>query len=94
MKIKVYQENNVTFRVNDDIKEYSLDDYHLVYEMDWNRYELPSDEKFLELLFSQFNNPPYPPSYKGHSMSVADIVTIDDRAYICASFGWNKITLK
>lgn len=91
MKITIYQENNPMFRVDDEQKVYEKAHYHKVYEMDWNRYELPKDENILETLWSVFNNPPYPESYKGHSMSVGDIVELDDRVYICASIGWNKV---
>lgn len=102
MKIIIYQENNPMFRVDSNKKVYDKSDYHKVYEMDWNRYELPNDNNILETLFATFNQPPYPPSYKGHSMSVGDIVEIrihEDFAkgsakYICDDFGWNKVEWK
>lgn len=99
MFITIYQEVNPTFRVDSNKKLYKIGDYKEVYEMEWNRYELPNDKDILEALFATFNQPPYPPSYRGHSMSVGDIVEIRDhkdftkgsRKYICDSFGWNKI---
>lgn len=102
MKIIIYQENDPMFRVDDSKKNYDKNSYHKVWEMDWNRYELPSDKNILEALFTTFNQPPYPPSYKGRSLSVGDIVEFrihenclkGATKYICANCGWNKVEWK
>ena len=107
--VKIYQENDPTFRVDDKVKLYDADKYHLVYKARLNVGMLDgvaehngSDESILNALFELFNCGNYPEDYKGHSMSVGDIVVLSSHEsfemgsdkYICASFGWNKIEWK
>ena len=68
---------------------FNIDDYKFVYGMG------SSTAPELDGLFEKFNlHRPY--DFKGHSMSVSDVVAIreDDnwRWYYCDSFGWEDIT--
>ena len=92
MKIIIYQENNPMFRVNDNKKVYDKKKYHKVWEEDvLDSLYFGKDKQTLELLFERFNMEDKPESYMGRSMSVGDIVEIDNNVYVCASFGWNKV---
>ncbi len=92
MKIIIYQENNPTFRVDDSKKVYDKKKYHKVWEEDvLESLYFGKDKETLELLFERFNIQDKPEDYTGHSMSVGDIVEIDNNVYVCASFGWNKV---
>ena len=89
MKVTIYQENDPMFRVDDNKKVYDKEKYHKVYEYKAMAVE-ESPEDFLETVFCQFNGEK-PEGYNGHSLSVGDIVELDNSVYICASCGWNRI---
>ncbi|MFF0532848.1 hypothetical protein ACFYT3_31300 [Nocardia amikacinitolerans] len=70
------------------------------------RYTLPAatagtDPLLLERVFAAFNDHPVHPSDQPHaeawiakrlrSLSVGDVVALDDRYYACASVGWTSI---
>lgn len=93
MKITIYQENDPMFRVDDEKKIYDKNSYHKVYEYKTVVVE-ESVEDLLENIFSVFNRGNYPEEYKGHSLSVGDIVELENVAYICANCGWNKVEWK
>lgn len=71
------------------------------YKPVWNGTEQARDNyDLLDYLFKKFNTN-HPAGFKGHSMSVSDIVTIatckeyeikDTKYYYCDSFGWIDIT--
>jgi len=44
----------------------------------------------LEELFTELNIN-HPADYKGHSLSVSDIVEIDNHYYYCDAYGWKEI---
>lgn len=46
----------------------------------------------LDEIFTKFNISK-PKDFIGHSLSVSDIVYIDDSYYYCDSFGWTKINI-
>lgn len=75
-------------------KEFSLDDYKLVGEGmvlgNGNVEGDYTDEDVLEDLFIAFNENK-PMHFKGRSLSVSDVVSLDGRAYYCESFGWKRI---
>lgn len=48
------------------------------------------ETKDLEELFEQFNTK-WHPLFRGHSMSVSDVVVTDDGAFFCDSVGFEKI---
>lgn len=69
--------------------------YKKVYEYDiedTNR----SNESILEDAFRKLNgydgNTEFPEDFKGHSLSVSDIIVLDEKSvYMCDSFGWEEI---
>lgn len=71
-----------------NIEELSNFGYDVVYNNDWN---IPTDEiEALEELFYVFNME-HPTDFKGHSLSVSDIVKINDKYYYCNSCGWKLL---
>ena len=71
---------------------WSFDSYRSV----WNGTEEARDDlDLLNYLFEMFNVN-HPKGYRGHSMSVSDVIRIDEnnetRFYFCDSFGWADIT--
>lgn len=94
MKVTIYQEINPSFRVDDDKKLYKIGDYKIVWEGKIVLVE-ESIEDSLETIFELFNNGNYPKDYRGHSLSVGDIVEFENGdMWICASCGWNKVEWK
>ena len=68
--------------------EFNFSDYNLIYE---GEIEVEDINKTLEDLFRIFNNE-RPSDFKGHSLSVSDLVEIDNKFYYCDSHGWIDIT--
>ena len=67
---------------------FNFKDYTLTYE---GEIEVEDVNKTLEDLFTIFNIN-RPQDFKGHSLSVSDIIEIDDKYYYCDSVGWTDIT--
>ena len=51
-------------------------------------------DRTLESLFIRFNGRQLPEGFKGHSLSVSDVIEIDNTFYYCDSFGFEPIELK
>lgn len=88
-ELKIYQINNnadYEFRGFNFAKEYgfSMNDYKLVYE------GKRKDSYELENAFEEFNCH-IPLDFKGHSLSVSDIVEINGRKWYCDNFGWYEV---
>ena len=69
--------------------QFSLNDYEVVYEGELN----PNNNKpeaVLDTLFEIFNIS-RPEDFKGHSLSVSDVVELDGVNYYCDSVGWVKV---
>ena len=58
--------------------------YNKIYEFDTN------EDLSLEDIFYIFNMN-RPEDFKGHSLSVSDIVDVDGESYYCDRFGWKVI---
>ena len=69
---------------------FNFKDYKLVYEDVIIPNEGPI-ENTLEELFEVFNVE-RPADFKGHSLSVSDIVELDGHYYYCDNVGWTDIT--
>ena len=89
MKYEIFQVNDqyrhdVGFERYNFVKKYvgepRRDWYDLVYEFDGEGFELDD-------IFEKFNID-RPDDFKGHSMSVSDVVGIDGRYYYCDSWTW------
>ena len=93
MLITILQEKNPTFHVLEGQK-FNRQDYTVVYRTTATKFAgNPGIEHkvLLKMLFERFNRGNYPEDYKGHSMSVGDIVVLDNFVYVCKSLGWGKI---
>lgn len=69
-------------------EKFDLNNYKVVYEG-----QIESDcstIEILEHLYERFNISK-PADYNGHSLSVSDVVVLDNVAYYCDSFGWERI---
>jgi len=69
---------------------FNFNDYKQVYEG-----EIASTEKFdnitiLDNLFTKFNIK-YPEDFRGHSLSVSDVIILDEKMYYCDNLGWKEI---
>jgi hypothetical protein len=86
------QENifiNYAYRSLDSIDYVHPEYYEEVYSGEINRVN-GSDYETLEELFKIFNIN-HPEDFHGHSLSVSDIVKLDDTFYFCDDLGWDKI---
>lgn len=68
---------------------FSLDDYLLVYTGEI-KSERPHIYEVLEDIFGKFNTN-LPEDFRGHSLSVSDIVELDGVKYYCDSTEWTEI---
>lgn len=68
--------------------KFDINEYQKVYE---GEIEGGNSEHFiLEDLFSIFNVN-HPEDFKGHSLSVSDVVELDGKLWYCDSYCWHKI---
>ena len=72
---KIYQPNHPTFRVDKKQEVYFEEDFHKVYESEYTPENNQKDNQTLEWLFEKFNIA-HPSDFKGHSLSVGDIVEL------------------
>ena len=88
--VKIYQIDNIRdckylFRgYGESILDFNSKDYKEVYRM---TVEDERDFDILNKLWNKFNLDK-PSDYAGRSMSVSDVVMIDDKTYYCDNFGW------
>lgn len=95
MRIKIYQinserdENKVRFMALKHLREYQKNA-----EVDSSIYDEVFDGEVetsnLEEIFRQFNTEHHP-LYRGYSLSVSDVVVMEDNAYFCQPVGFEKI---
>ena len=100
MKYTIYQIGRVSNGTPADVvRKYSFAPLRWIDEVNLNNYtsiytdEIPYDNsvnEFLEYLFERFNIN-RPEDFKGHSLSVSDIVNVDGNYYFCDSIGWKLI---
>lgn len=94
-QIKIYQrDDNKAFRPFEEIAEngaIALSEYKQVYHC--KHVSTATDTMaVLEEIYTRFNVN-RPPNFKGHSLSVSDIVTLDGNIYFVDSFGFKKIDI-
>ena len=97
--VQIYQlsfDSNLIFRDYDfvsnaiNLKKFKTNpEYELKYEYDYKTDET-KDDYILEDLFTIFNCD-RPEDFTGHSLSVSDIIVLDDKAYFCDSIGFQEI---
>lgn len=68
-----------------------LNNYNEVYEDDLYSSIFSKNIDILEEIYQKFNMGQKPESYKGHSLSVSDIVVLDGVNYYVDSFGFIKL---
>ena len=90
MNYTILQQVNPTFRVTkeEDIKK---EEYKTVYSGTIEEEDLNKNQ-ILENIFIKFNIS-HPKDFKGHSLSMSDIVILDNEAYLCDMIGWKKVNL-
>jgi len=102
MKYTIYQiripktvdEENIftkyAYRSYDSIDKINFDLYDNIYSGEINTSDDPI--VVLEDLFKIFNIK-HPKDYKGRSLSVSDIVKLDNKYYYCDSLGWTNVKI-
>ena len=93
MRYRLYQViedriREVGFRSYQPNRPVQAADYHLTYQG-----EMPdegSDTATLESLFYKFNMY-HPEDFQSYSLSMADVVWLEDRAYYCDTVGWKRL---
>ena len=70
--------------------KFNLSDYEVVYEGTIEDEGMKPDTYYLEMLFTKFNIA-HPEDFRGHSLSVSDVVELDGVNYYCDSQGWVKV---
>ena len=100
MNVKVYQMKDgekyhgLRFReLPDDVNGVDLRDYDLVWD-GLTTYPESNDIQILNCLFHKLNVGEKPISYRGHSLSVSDLVALEDRLYCCQSIGWKPVAVR
>lgn len=69
---------------------FNLDHYEKTYEAELKDNAEWDKEIYLELLFRIFNVN-RPEDFKGHSLSMSDIVILNGEKFYCDSLGWKKL---
>lgn len=69
-------------------KEVKKENYRPIYSGEVEDYE--SDIDCLDELYMKFQGRK-PEGYSGHSLSMSDVIVLDERAYYCDSHGWQEI---
>lgn len=67
--------------------------YNKVYEAEYSALDIDSSNSIsdrLEAVFDKFNND-RPEDFRGHSMSVSDVIVMDNKAYYADSFGFQPL---
>lgn len=94
MEVKIYQIKDIEntpyaflgYRAA-KVSGFSMNDYAEVYQTTTAKGE---SDVVLERIFRQFNIEK-PNDFKGHSLSVSDIVELDGVKYYCDSWEWVKL---
>lgn len=101
MEFKILQTNNRDYRFMDyewaTNHGFDIADYQELWSEEMYDYtkhkvdgESISDTRILETIFERFNI--YrPEDFKGHSLSVSDIVVLGEKKFYCDSFGWKEL---
>lgn len=70
---------------------FSLDDYEEVYSFDYKPTQFVSGNRVLEDVYYIFNVVNKPKDFKGHSLSVSDIIVKDGEMFYVDSIGFAKV---
>lgn len=72
-----------------DFKEKLKEYYKEVYR--YEEADSTNEMALLEKIYTKFNID-RPEDFKGHSLSVSDIVDLDGKLYYCDAYSWEEIT--
>ena len=72
-------------------EKFSGGDYDTVYNGSVVLEDFVPEDEVLEMLFSMYNRDVKPKGYKGHNLSVSDVVKLNDNYYYCDFIDWKKI---
>lgn len=75
--------------LTEDCGGFDITDYKEVYTSELQT-TLTKKEAILEEIFRKFNLN-HPEDFQGHSLSVSDVVILDNEIYFCDSLGWKKV---
>lgn len=91
--LRAKRETLYKFRSFEEAKDkFSLDDYDSIYKSTIS-HEYDHPKKILELLFAIFNVQ-RPIDFKRHSLSVSDVVILEDKDYYyCDDIGFKKLDI-
>ena len=80
-------------RLAEQGKSPEISTYDKVYEGDFSEYEKKGGDiaKQLEALYTKFNID-HPADFKGHSLSVSDVVAVKGKPYYIDTFGFKELT--
>ena len=97
MTVNIFQlpiENDRIFCGFDEKQYPKLTDYKKVYSYEHPHVMAEDITDFLEIVFSKFNID-RPEDFKGHSLSVSDIVVLEfedtSRVFFCDNIGWKEL---
>lgn len=89
-KVKIYQPYEPTFMVRENTT-YKKEDYNHVWTSNYLEESEINMYEFLEHIFAQLNMGQHPENYRGHSLSVGDLVQVNDDLYVVGNIGFKKI---
>lgn len=69
---------------------FDINDYKVVYTGEVETTEFYNFFEILNGLFCVFNRH-HPEDYKGHSLSMSDVVILDGITWYCDTFGWKEV---
>lgn len=91
---KTKEEENIyfkyAFRPLDSIDKVHFENYKNIYSGDIDIKD--NVMVMLEKLFTIFNID-HPKDFRGHSLSVSDIVKMNNKYYYCDDFGWTEVKI-
>ncbi|MBO5016001.1 MAG: DUF3846 domain-containing protein [Bacteroidaceae bacterium] len=89
MRVKIYQISHA--RDIHNKKFISLGENEMVDPSTYDEvFNAELDESDLEAIYTRFNTEGHP-LHRGHSLSVSDVVVVEDKAYICQSVGFKEV---
>lgn len=72
------------------VNDIDMDDYHMTAEGDVSNAS--NEDEALEKIFQIFNRDDRPTAKISYSMSVNDIVELDNKRFVCAFVGWTLLS--
>lgn len=87
------EKRNLLFNRYEEVKEtFDISNYNVVYEGKILSTDDVKPMTILEHLFHRFNAQ-RPSDFKGHSLSISDVILLDGECYYCDTFGWEYIVM-